>query len=307
MGLFKRSRPQPPPDGDLPLNVDQAARLRSLVRTAFAEAGTEVVVRADHVIDDDGRQFGLWNIAAVCNTEPERTWPGLVRAHVALLGRPDDIESMDAAELGPSVYLRLVETAGLPDRSWHPGAQTYGDDLTALLSVDRAEMVSTPREDYWDARGGLDRWLVTGRANLLALLISDDLDHERITPSSGAGGFEVVSGDSFFTASTALLTDDLLRRFVPAADASRGVLLAMPFRHQIAFRVIDGTADSAVALNHLFQFAMLGFSDAPGPLSPHVYWIRDGRWVQITRFDDSRPVVELGPDLAELLGITAEE
>lgn len=308
MGLFKRTRPEPPPDGDLPLDIDKAARLRSLVRTTFAEAGIEVVVLADHVVDDQGRQFGLWNIAAICNNEPDSDWPELVRAHVTRLARPDDLESMAPEDLEPAVYLRLVETAGLPDPSWHPRAQAFGDDLTAVLSVDRPEMVTTPKEEYWSARGGLDRWLATGRANLRALLISDDLEHQRVATAGGAGGFDVVTGESFFTASTALLTDDLVRRFAPgAADVSRGILVTMPFRHQIGFRVIDGTPESAVALNNLFQFALLGFSDAPGPLSPHVYWVREGSWMQVTRIEDGQPIVEVGPELAEALGITPED
>ena len=39
----------------------------------IGEAGREVTVYADHVVDDQGTQFGLWNLPALCGGEPERT------------------------------------------------------------------------------------------------------------------------------------------------------------------------------------------------------------------------------------------
>jgi hypothetical protein len=302
MGLFKRSLPEPPPDPNLPLSTDGAAALRVLVRSAFAEAGIEVVALPDQVVDDQGRQFGLWNIAAVCNTMPESEWPDAVRRHVANLVRPpDDLEAMPDAELETCTYFRLVEAAGLPNSDWHPHATPIGQDMLAVLSVDLPDTVSTPSEDSWVQRGGLDRWRELGRANLLALLVGDDLEHQRIEPEDG-GGFDVAMGDSFFTASTALLTEELVRRFAPTADAPHGVLVATPFRHQVAWRVIDGTTDSALALNNLFRFAMLGFADAPGPLSQNVYWVRNGTWTPVTAVVDGRPEVHVDDELAAVIG-----
>lgn len=302
MPFFKRSGPEPTPDPELPLTAEQGDRLRGLVRSTFAEAGIEVVVHAGHVEDDSGGQFGLWNLAALCKDAPDRDWPGLVRAHVGRLVAPDEAEDLTDPELEQAVYLRLVESAVLPSPAWHPSATRLGDDLTALLSVDLPESISTPREDFWVGRGGLERWWQTGRANLRALLISDALQHQRLTPPSGEGAFDVVLGESFFTASTALLTDDLLRRFAPGTDSSRGVLVTVPFRHQVAFRALDGTPDGVVALNNLFHFAMRGFAEAPGPLSPNVFWVREGQWRQVTSIVDDQPRAEIDEDLAAALG-----
>ena len=305
MGLFKRSAPTPsPPDAHLPLTVAQAARLRELVRTTFAEAGLEVVVHADHMEDDSGRKLGLWNLAALCNDTPEREWPDLVRRHVAALAEPEDIEGLTEDELTLCVHLRLVERAGFPDPSWHPHAVAVGDDLLAILSVDLPETVSTPREDYWDERGGLERWRTTGRANLVAVALSDEIEHQRLIPEDGTGAFEVVVGDSFFTGSTALVVDHLVRRFTPGALVPFGLLVVAPFRHQVAWRVLDGTPDSAVALNNLFRFAMVGFADAPGPLSPNLFWVRGDDWRQITRIDAEQAHVDVDEELALALGVS---
>ena len=302
MGLFKRDKASSPPDDHLPLSVEQAARLRDLVRTTFAETGLEVVVHPDHVEDASGRKLGLWNLAALCRDTPEREWRDLVHRHVTTLTDPDDLDDLDEEALTCGVHLRLVERAGFPDPSWHPTAIEIGEDLLGVLSIDLPDTVSTPKEDYWDGHGGLERWRATGRANLIAVALSDDLDHQRVS-ADGTGAFDVVVGDSFFTGSTALVVDHLVRRWSPEPDASRGVLVVAPFRHQVAWRVLDGTPDSAVALNNLFGFAMLGFSDAPGPLSPNVHWVRDGAWRQVTHLVDGEARVDVDEELAAALGV----
>ncbi|GAA1914594.1 hypothetical protein [Nocardioides marmoribigeumensis] len=304
MGLFRRSAPPSPPDPHLPLTLAQAAKLRDLVRTTFAEAGLEVVVHADHMEDDGGRTLGLWNLAALCNDAPEREWPDLVRRHVTALVDPEDIESLTDDDLLGSVHLRLVERAGFPDPSWHPQAVAVGADLLAILSVDLPETVSTPREDYWDERGGLARWRLTGRANLVAVALSDELEHRRVGTDGGAGAFDVVTGDSFFTGSTALVADHLVRRFSPGTDFSLGLLVGVPFRHQVVWRVLDGTPDSALAMENLFRFTMVGFSDAPGPLSPNLFWVCGDEWRQVTRIADDKAHVEVDEELARALGIS---
>lgn len=302
MGLFRKKQQQPAPsDADLPLTIDQAARLRAMVREEFAGAGVEVAVAADHVVDDQGARFGLWNLAALCAGEPERQWPALVQRHVAgLLAPQQGLEDMSEEQLTRDTYLRLVEADALPDPDWHRGARRLGEGLLVLPSVDLPDTVSTPARAQWDVHGGVDRWEQVGTANLRSLLHSDDLEHRTVRPEGG-GDFEVVMGDSFFTASLALLGEELVQRFTPGLDTGRGLLVVVPFRHQLAWRVVDGP-DAAVALNHLFGLAVNGFGDAPGPLAPHVYWVRRGEWRQITDLSGENPAVHVDQDLADALG-----
>jgi hypothetical protein len=303
MGLFRKKQQEPAPnDADLPLTVDRAARLRVMVREEFARAGVEVAVAPDHVVDDQGSRFGLWNLAALCAGEPERQWPELVQRHVAGLMAPKQgLEDMSEQQLTRDTYLRLVEADAIPDPAWHEGARRLGEGLLVLPSVDLPDTVTTPQRSAWDAHGGVERWEQVGTANLRSLLHSDDVVHELVRPEGG-GDFEVVMGDSFFTASLALLGDELVQRFTPGVDVDRGLLVVVPFRHQLAWRVVDGP-DAALALNHLFGFAMNGFSDAPGPLAPHVYWVRRGEWRQVTDLSGDRPAVHVDPELADALGM----
>ncbi len=305
MSLFRKrnKRPEGPPDAALTfMTEDDATEFRTLVRTVFAEQGREVVVYADHVADDSGGQFGLWNIASLCSGRPRKEWRSLVDRHVRLITSPQPgLDELSDDELASGLVLRLVERQSLPNREWYPYARDLGADLVELLSVDLPESVATPTEADLAKRGPIDELRSRGLSNLRAVLRQPDIDVQRVSEDTG-GGFTVVSGDSFFTASLSLLLPELLER-VGVRDEGRGVLLVVPFRHQVAFRVVDG-ADSALALNHLFRWAMLGYSDAPGPLSPHVYWVRGGEWTQVTRFDEEdRPCVDVSEELAEALAI----
>lgn len=318
MGLFRRKKAGPAERGHegpeesgldeaLPLGRRQADRLRSMVRETFAEHGREVTVYADRVEDDEGAEFGLWNLATVVRSMPERQWREVVLHHVRSVGEPPpDIEELPVRDLEALTHLRVVEAAGIPD-GWHPSGELLGEDVLTVLTVDLPEMVSTPPETFWEPRGGVERWRRLGLANLRALVMSDELEHRRISPETGAGGFDVVVGDSFFTASTALVADDLARRFTGVAPGERGVLVAMPYRHQVAFRVIEPGAAAALSLHHLFQFALSGFADGAGPVSPHVYWFHQGRFEQVTRVVDGHPEVHLDHDLAAALGVLDEE
>lgn len=307
MRLFGRRAPEPVPDENLPLDVDRAARLRVLVRQAFAEQGREVVVHADHMEDDEGSRFGLWNLAAVCAEADEADWPELVARHVQGLLNPDDIERVPEAELLVSVHQRIIEAAQMTDETWHPTAPRLGEGLLVVLAVDRPEQVATPPESFWDERGGVEHWRKVGLTNLRALLDTVPLKHERITPADGIGGFDVVMGDSFFSGSLALLLDDVLARFSPGQDTGNGVLVSVPFRHQLAWSVVEPGPQAVQALHNLFGFAAAGFSDAPGPVSPHVYWVRDGRWRQLTRVDeDGFGELALDEEAARVLGIGQE-
>lgn len=310
MGLFRKRRPEPVPvedDASLPLDVNQAARLRALVREVFAEAGSEVVVHADHVEDDQGARFGLWNLAAVCADQPEHEWPAIVGQHVEGLLDSEDLDQVPEADLLVSTYLRMIEAAQMPRDDWHPTATRVGDDVLVVLAIDRPGTVATPPESFWAERGGVERWRTVGRTNLAALLGASGLAHDRVAPPDGVGGFDVVMGDSFFTGSLALLLDDVVRRYGAQGSASHGVLVCVPFRHQLAWAVVHPGADAVLALSNLFGFAAAGFSDAPGPVSPHVYWVRDGRWHQLTRIEpDGLGVIDVPPEVAVELGLTED-
>jgi hypothetical protein len=127
--------------------------------------------------------------------------------------------------------------------------------------------------------------------------------HEVVGGRDG-GHFDVLIGDSVYTASMAMFLPELLS-FCGHVDLGRGIFVAVPYRHQVAFRVIDGP-DAARGLQNLFGFALAGYDDGAGPLSPHVFWVKDGHWEQVTSHDEDGPQIVVGDHLAEALGLTGE-
>jgi hypothetical protein len=109
------------PDSYLPfLTAVQADRVRYLVRQAFAEGGREVTVYADHLRDDQGAEFGLWNVAAACHNDPrgEPAWPAITAEYASSLVEGIDHNPLDRLtprEAQSRVYVKLTQpTPSLP-------------------------------------------------------------------------------------------------------------------------------------------------------------------------------------------------
>jgi hypothetical protein len=130
--LFRK--PSSEPDGQLPLSIDQAATLRRLVREAFARHGREVTTEADHVKDDTGAEFGLWNLGVLCGQHKERKWPALVETHVGNLVSPgNDIEALPEEQLLDLVHLRLQPS----DAGFDVGAHAVDESIPASRRCSR--------------------------------------------------------------------------------------------------------------------------------------------------------------------------
>ncbi len=246
----------------------------------LADLGVEAVVHADHASDDQGRVLGLWNVAAECRLRPEREWAGMVRRRFAALLDPVLPEHLSDEELERGVHLRLAGPE-LVLGGAQPHARWLGDALAVLLSVKSGPHISTPPEETWEARGGLDRWLELGRDNLSRIAMTGELEHRHV--STRSGGFEVVEGEPFFTGSTALVVDLLLHRFTPGVEATQGLLVVVPDRHHLAWRPVSGPSGLDAAVEELFAHAERRRSRNEGPLSHEVFHVTGHAWRQVTR------------------------
>jgi hypothetical protein len=301
--LFKRRAREPEPpegprDGDLPLSVDQAALLRRLVREAFAERGIEVTFDGPSLLADDGQRYFLHNIAVAVAELPVTEWPSQAARFAASLLDREDLETLTESALEAATYLR-IQPSDVSDLSNQPTAPSIAPGLVTLLAIDLPATVATPGEEYWAARGGADRWRAVGVRNLSALIGSPELAVERL--ASDDVEFRVLHGESFFTATLALLLPQVLAAYDGDAATEHGVLVAVPHRHQLVWRPLDGPG-AVATLNAMVRFAVLGNADGAGPVSPHVFWVRDGRWEQLTRIDDDGSVgIEVSAELQAAL------
>jgi hypothetical protein len=308
VGLFRRG---PKRDGrDAPrdpefsfFSTEEGTRFRSQVREAFAEKGLEVTVYADMVSDSAGRQFGLGNLAAVCHNDERgpRVWPELVRQHVGMVLRtmdaPSALETLPAEQIRAQLYPRVVGAEGLDPRNF-AYARAVAPGLYEILALDLPESVMMLTDDALEPLGDLPYLRDQALYNLRGLPVEA---HETIEDSEGMR-FEVVLGDSFYTASRVLALETLVRQVTGEELTPDGALVAMPFRHQIAFHAIHDTG-ILPALNGMAAFAATGFEDTPGAISPFVYWWHQGRLTQLSeRVEDGDGLqIMIGEEFQALL------
>ena len=288
---FRRTATTTGPQGpDLPLSAFQARRLHQLVTEAFDERGVHVSDVGDRVVDERGRGLQLRDLASECAAEPVGRWPDLVRRHVQVAVAPGPtLEQLTEHTLAESCVLRLVPTATLPP-GWDPAAPLLTPDLTTVMGIDLGTEALTPSADALARRAPDLPWRERALDNLRVRAAELPLHHE------AGPDFDVVLGESGLTASLALVLDDLLAR-TGRRDQGRGVLVGVPYRHQVVLRVVDGPV-SGRALARMGDYLRSTHAVAPGPVSPLVHWVSDGTWRPVTRAGD-----RLDPEVAEALGI----
>ncbi|GLF97819.1 hypothetical protein [Streptomyces yaizuensis] len=291
MGLFRRrprrdgrETPRDPAFGYF--SADEGARFRTLVREAFAERGLEVTVYADTVTDSAGRRFGLTNLAAVLHHDDRgrRAWPDLVHQHVGMVLRtmdePSALDTLSTEQIRSQLYPRIVGADAFEAENFGY-ARSPAPGLYEIIALDLPESVMMLTDDALRPLGDLRYLREQALYNLRGLPVES---HETIRGEAGMR-FEVVVGDSFYTASRLLALENVVRETTGEELTPDGALVAVPFRHQLAFHVIRD-ASVVPALNAMASFAATGYVDAPGAISPCVYWWHGGRLTGLSARDE---------------------
>jgi hypothetical protein len=251
-------------------------------------------------VTDDGLVAGLTNLARTVAGHRRRYWPEIVTAHfdqlTENLQHPADLPP----DLERNLYLRLVAGDGIPDE-W---AKTATELVPGVLCVPST---------YTDAFGGSavsmhfdvgrlgmsrDQATRTGLDNLRRL--RDEMQYLHHDGAQVAA----ISG-TLFTASRALVLDTVLRETLRVENPSYGVLVATPVRDLLLVHVLrDRTVVPAMDL--MVTVTAQSYAEHPGPISPHVYYVADGRWQQVTQnVDGAIRIVVDGPmaDAVHRLGL----
>ena len=296
MRILKRTGRTPLYDEHLTyFTIVEAREFRRLVASSFAKVGHDVTIYVDRVEDRSGTAFGLWNIAALCRGVERREWPDLIDRHIrSVTTPPRALSELAPDEMAAGLYLRLVEAGSVPEPDLLGYARQVAPGLLEVLAVDLPDSVATLSKDDLGELGSLAELLERGRANLRALLAGDVALG---AVADDRGSFTAVTDRSFFTASLALVLPEAVERVSGEVDRGRGILVAVPDRHQLLYRVIDAPT-AASALRDMFDTARWAFHEASGPLSPNVYWVRARRWAQVTSVDGGKPRVWLRGEFA---------
>ena len=80
--------------------------------------------------------------------------------------------------------------------------------------------------------------------------------------------------------------------------------MSIPNRHQVVWHVI-GNDNLFSVLNGMVRFTAMGYSDAPGPVSPHVYWWNGSGYEQLTEVkEDGGIAIHVSPAFEAVLEAT---
>lgn len=298
-----------------PLTVAQAARLVRLAEAAVAERGftmrydgaaslVEVTACnrlgevAEASADDEaaGMTAGLGNLALKVAGLPRQLWRAAVEDHFEQIPRPEDVATVPD-DLESKLYLRVACATAHPPEMLRDAPEF----LPGVVTVP-ATYVGRAVAMHFDVdRLGLTREQATriGLANLRRLQ-----DEVQTMELCGAE-FTMLTG-GMFTASRALVFDTVLRESLRVEDPAFGCLVALPSRDMLLVHVLrDQTSLNALAA--LASCAAETFNTSPGMVSPHVYYVRDNEWHQVTdystgtfRLRDVPPLV----DALEQVGVS---
>jgi hypothetical protein len=220
--------------------------------------------------------YGVINLAQVCNQLPAEKWPQRIADHFdALAAAARDHEKFNVREaefdqVKEMLAVRIGDEGSLPTdkllfRRDLPGTISY-------LVFDLPHSVeSVPPElpEKWGR--SVDELFALGLANVKK---SAHPSIEQVEINEGAS-FTAYTGDSFFTASFALLLDEL-----DGATGPHGTLVAIPHRHMLLVHRIDN-ADAIFAVQHLGVLAYNLDEQGPGSISPNLFWYRDGKFLNL--------------------------
>ena len=298
------------PDKHLPfLTLAEADRVRTLMRDALVARGLTVTVHGDHLRVPDGPTFGLWNVAALCHgSDPtDHAWRSVVAAHVEKLMYGyvvgDPFDGLTEDDLRSRVYARLWAEKMLPD--YDLPTVPFAPGLVEMLCLDVPGGTVPISADRVERFGGWDELHPVGRANLA----ERPFEYMELVPTPIHGHYWRLTGD-LYTASKALLLPNLLPddpgRRAGARRRGHGVahVRAQPQRDLLAHGA--GRRGAAVTRTSCMEHTAERFVDAPGQLSPHVFWWSGTDYRQVT-YIDARSHLRIGsdPDFEPLvLGLT---
>lgn len=268
MGLFARQPPDPPAWSPFTDGAEHQEFV-SLVEEVLHRAGMDAVPEEDGAAyRDRNSDTVLWldNLAILCARAERDAWAELVLRHVTAMLHPDPMSELvdDPDAFRAAVRVRLYTEAAVAQHEGNLPRRTAAAGLVETVVIDTPETVAIVDAEAYAPLGLSEEDLFAlGRDN-----VRTDGPPE-VTIHEGETELHVAESQSFFTASWALILDELID--VP----EHGALVVVPSRHVlVAHPVRDQTAVSAVQV--LLGLAHQHFAEAPGALSPDLYWYRDG-------------------------------
>lgn len=265
--------------------VSKANKFRGLMREILAELGYEVQIYGSHATDAKSRSYGFRNVAARCNAQDESRWRDTIKEHLqhSLAGfeAPDPFEKLEPDNIAKQTFARIYGEKHMPSLEGYPHTE-FAPGIVEVLALDLPHTVQMFNHDHALKFGGREALRAQGVANLRELEIEQ---LERLN-APGGGTFNMLLGNNVYTSSRALLLPGLTGELTGRPGATRlGWLMSVPNRHQLVWHHIEN--DNVLhVLNAMASLTARAYGEAPGPVSPYVYWWNGSAYDQLTHISE---------------------
>jgi hypothetical protein len=247
MGFLRKVKGGSVPAWAAYMSPDEYKRFRKLVDGWLSAHSNGFAEVEGGGIDVD---MGLESLVDGTTTEPDMAW-GAVRDILKVRIYPDSYGQGLPAGAGPLLVSR--EVAG---------------GIVAALAVDYPKTVASVPPDTAAGWGKpIDELFDIGMANVR----SADRPVVERQELEGGSKLTILAGDSFFTATWALMLDDFA-----TGNPANGEIVAIPNRHMVGFVPIVDLSVVA-AITPVITFALQFYEQGPGPVTQNIYWRHDGR------------------------------
>lgn len=241
--------------------VEREMQRRDLVYE-LGDGLLDVVLPGDRKV-----QFGLLNLAQLCNQVDDEEWETTIHSHFAnmLAARvhSDDLDQASFEDVRSFLKLRIYPEAYGQNPGLSMVGRTLAPGLMMALVYDLPTSVATVHPDHV-AQWPLDE------GELMALALENVAREDPVVAESfviGDAEITSITGVSFFAATHALMLERHVER------GRHGALLAVPNRHLVLYHAVDGPGVVA-AVQTLLAECIQAYDDGPGSISSHLYWLR---------------------------------
>jgi hypothetical protein len=251
-------------------------------------------------------QLGLVNLAQLCARNGEDDWASIINDHFNTLDKsqteqrvleqrlPDfeRVRDLISVRLWPEDYLKELDVGRMIHRRDVPGA------ISALVyDLPSSIRNVTPEEaDSWGIP--IEKLFDIALENVRETCIPDVSEQDL-----GDGlSVHMLSDESFFVASHALTLEDHYPQFI----GSFGALVGIPHRHVLLSYPIN---DLSVlqAIPKLIAVILGMERDGPGSISPRIYWLQHGEFVDLPyRVEDNTLNFAPPESFLEMLSLLSE-
>lgn len=309
--LMGKAKPDKAPAWASFFTNDQFAVFRHLIDVHFQKK-QQAITWGEGVLtlkpDDPAglHQLGLVNLAQLCARNSEDEWATIIDDHFNTLDKsqteqrvleqrlPDfeRVRDLLSIRLWPEDYLKELDVGRMIHRRDVPGA------ISALVyDLPSSIRNVTPEEaDSWGV--SRDELFAIALGNVRETCIPD------VTEQDLGDGLSVqmLSDESFFVASHALT----LEEHYPRCLGDFGALVGIPHRHVLLAYPIN-SLDVMQAIPKMIAVILGMERDGPGSISPRIYWLQSGEFVDLPyRIEDNTLNFAPPDSFLEMLNLLGE-